>query len=583
VLVIALTAIVCSCDGSASAPGALVPRVQSTTETTSPTNADQSISTTSSQTTTTAAGNDAADTDVAVQPQKPENPGNVIPANPSAEPDTTTDSATSNPPAASSNASPSGAAPSVSTPSTTKPESADAVERDCTPRPLKDFRALGTNAASLSIQLSMAMFDCADEVAFAPQGDSAAIATLSAARVKGPLMLAEYWRDSPVLKELQRLAPNRVVTAGVHPQIIDEHLSEFEVEVLPVDLQATPAAPDPAAELVWLVDEQGPVAALAALAAQVEATVVPTGDDLRALSKESKAVLAAASDVESLTNFGDDLDWQLAVVKKGLELPGGGQLLFDPDQPRRIVAMYGHPVTAGLGVLGEQSPEEGIERLKSISADYDADGATVLPAFEIIATVASASAGADGDYSATTNPDVIRPWVETAAANDAYVVMDLQPGRSSFVQQLEKYEEFLKLPHVGLALDPEWRLAPNQLHLRQIGRVHADEINQVIDWLAELVRRESLPQKLLIIHQFRHSMITEREHVQTPAELAVMIHMDGQGSLGAKYNTWRSLTTRPDAEQFYWGWKNFYDEDSPVATAEQVLALEPKVWFVSFQ
>ncbi len=567
-----------------------MPRVQSTTETTNPANADQPRSTTSSPTTTPADGNNAADTDVvdtdaADQPQDPENPSNVSPADPSesAEPAETADSITSNPPAASSNASPADAAPSVSSPSTTEAVSGEAGERDCTPRPLKDFRALGNAAAPLSLQISMAIFDCADEVALASQDDSAAIATLSAAEVRGPLLLADYWRSSPVLNELRRLAPSKVVTAGVHQQIIDEHLSGFEVEVLPVDPQATPAAPEAAAERVWLVDEQGPVLALAALARQVGATVVPAGDDLRALSKASKAVLAEASEVETMIDFGDDLDWQLSVIKKGLELPGGGQLLFDPQNPRRIVAIYGHPSTSGLGVLGEQSAEEGVERLKTIAAGYDADGSTVLPAFEIISTIASASAGADGDYSSTTDPEVIRPWVETAAANDIYVVLDLQPGRSSFVQQVQKYEEFLKLPHVGLALDPEWRLKPHQVHLRQVGSVRAEEVNQVIDWLAELVRKESLPQKLLIVHQFRHSMITNRELIKTPAELAVMIHMDGQGSLGAKYNTWRTLTSRPDAEQFYWGWKNFYDEDSPVATPDQVLELEPNVFFVSFQ
>ena len=59
--------------------------------------------------------------------------------------------------------------------------------------------------------------------------------------------------------------------------------------------------------------------------------------------------------------------------------------------------------------------------------------------------------------------------------------------------------------------------------------------------------------------------------------------MDGQGSIQAKYNTWNALTTMADAEQFHWGWKNFYDEDSPIATPKQVLELSPDPVFVSFQ
>ena len=111
----------------------------------------------------------------------------------------------------------------------------------------------------------------------------------------------------------------------------------------------------------------------------------------------------------------------------------------------------------------------------------------------------------------------------------------------------------------------------------------AAEINQVVDWLAGIVRELALPQKLLIVHQFRSSMITNREHIDTPPELAVLIQTDGQGSLRAKYATWNSLTSEPDVDQFHWGWKNFHDEDSPNATPQQVLELTPTPEFVSFQ
>ena len=43
-----------------------------------------------------------------------------------------------------------------------------------------------------------------------------------------------------------------------------------------------------------------------------------------------------------------------------------------------------------------------------------------------------------------------------------YVVLDLQPGYTDFLAQAQRYEEFLAQPHVGLALDPEWRLAPGR-------------------------------------------------------------------------------------------------------------------------
>ena len=350
-----------------------------------------------------------------------------------------------------------------------------------------------------------------------------------------------------------------------------------------------PEEPQPEAapyDRVWIVDDAEYAAASAAAADQAGVGVVAATGDLRALPRSAREAISAASEVEVLSDLGEDAAWQLRVIRRGEELPGGGLLLFEPgdESPgRRLVAAYGHPSTAGLGVLGEQGPEDAVERLRSIAEGYGEDGSAVLPTFEIIATVASASAGADGDYSSMTDREVIRPWIEAAAANGVYVVLDLQPGRSDYLSQAKYYEEFLRLPHVGLALDPEWRLKPHQVHLAQIGTVDSAEINQVVDWLAGIVREEALPQKLLIVHQFRFSMITNREQIETPPELAVLIHMDGQGSLAAKYNTWNLLTGRADVDRFYWGWKNFYDEDLPMATPEQVLDRSPKIVFVSFQ
>jgi hypothetical protein len=234
-------------------------------------------------------------------------------------------------------------------------------------------------------------------------------------------------------------------------------------------------------------------------------------------------------------------------------------------------------------VLGEQGPQATLERMMPVVADYAADGALTVPTFEIIATVADAPAGDDGNYSAEMGPELIRPWVELANENDGYVVLDLQPGRTDFLTQAQLYEEFLRLPNVGLALDPEWRLGPDEFHLRQIGSVTAEEINSVSEWLAGLVRDEVLPQKLFIVHQFRFDMIENREQIALRPELATVIQMDGQGPLGTKYETFGALTGAPDAGRYAWGWKNFYDEDSPMATAAQVLDLDPLPVFVSFQ
>jgi hypothetical protein len=211
-------------------------------------------------------------------------------------------------------------------------------------------------------------------------------------------------------------------------------------------------------------------------------------------------------------------------------------------------------------------------------------GATVVPAFEIIATVASEFPGPDGNYSAEGDLQTLRPWVEAAGAAGMYVVLDLQPGRTDFLTQAKAYQPLLELPYVGLALDPEWRLAPGQVHLRQIGQVGVDEVNSVVTWLADLTRARALPQKLLVLHQFQLRMIVDRERLDTSRdELAVMVHADGQGSQPAKQDTWRALHQDAPAP-LAWGWKNFVDEDSPMLTPAQTIAqVQPTPQLVTYQ
>ena len=464
--------------------------------------------------------------------------------------------------------------------------------RDCPPMEPPYLFLRQADPAAASIALSQAVYQCAEEVGLAPADDPQAAAALAAVELAGPLLLVGEGEGAAadLAAELERLAPDRAAAAGFEEEEL-EMLSEA-AGFADLDLAVVEAPPEAVLQMpgpgpggrIWLATPDAPVAPLAAAAARLGiGLAVAEVSDLRALPSETREALRGARQVDLVSDFGEEADWQLAAVRRGDEIPGGGLLLFDGGVNRRLVAIYGHPVTSALGVLGEQSPEEGVERLKVISAGYDADGASVLPTFEIIATVASAGAGRDGDYSSETALDVIRPWIEAAAAAGVYAVLDLQPGRTDFLTQAKIYEEFLRLPHVGLALDPEWRLKPNQVHLRQIGTVDAAEVNQVVRWLAGIVREEALPQKLLIVHQFRFSMITNRELIETPPELAVVIQMDGQGSQGAKDNTWDVLTRGTEESGYRWGWKNFYDEDIPTASPAKVVGLTPTPVFVSYQ
>ena len=177
------------------------------------------------------------------------------------------------------------------------------------------------------------------------------------------------------------------------------------------------------------------------------------------------------------------------------------------------------------------------------------------------------------------------PFIEAAEANDVYVVLDLQPGRSTFLEQAKRYEELLKRPWVGLALDPEWRLLkPGDRHMVKIGEVPIEEVNEVGAWLAQLVRDNNLPPKVLTLHQFQPRMIINRELLDTSHdEIQYMVHVDGLGSQGAKQGTWRAILKDLPAG-VYTGWKNFEDEDLPMLTPAQTLEqVSPLPDFVSYQ
>ena len=250
---------------------------------------------------------------------------------------------------------------------------------------------------------------------------------------------------------------------------------------------------------------------------------------------------------------------------------------------RRLVAIYGHPGDANLGVLGEQPVEAAVQRVRDVAAGYTGlSPDVVVPTFEIITTVASAGAGADGDYSSESSLEHIRPWVDAAKAAGMYVVLDLQPGYTDFLAQAQRYEEFLAQPHVGLALDPEWRLAPGERHMTDIGQVSADEVNRVTAWLADLTRRHNLPQKLLVLHQFRHDMLPDRASIVVDPAVATVVQMDGLGTQEVKLETWQAITVGGPAG-IHFGWKNFYDEDAPMRDPAATVALQPSPVYISYQ
>jgi hypothetical protein len=387
---------------------------------------------------------------------------------------------------------------------------------------------------------------------------------------------------------IRALNPRAVLAVGVAGHALSAQLRGIHVVTTPAMLPAT-SAPTPLGHVVLLVRQGDSSAATIAAVTTAHAAgaqvITVDGYDPRA-DPAAIAALSAARPNRVLAigaRFGP-VSWladRLAVAETGMQLPGGGQVLFPM---RRLVALYGHPGDLVLGALGQQDLRASIARARRVARSYRRlSRVPVIPAFEIIATVAEAKPGPDGSYSYESPLSLLRPWVTRATTAGMYVLLDLQAGRASLLAQARQYESLLALPNVGLALDPEWKLGPRQLPLRQIGSVSTGQINRVSRWLAGLTARDHLPQKLLVLHQFQLSMIGNEGRLDTRHDdLAIVIHMDGQGTQGDKQLTWDAVTqaTPPGV---WFGWKNFYRKDHPLLSPLQTVTRTPEPVMISYQ
>ncbi len=259
-------------------------------------------------------------------------------------------------------------------------------------------------------------------------------------------------------------------------------------------------------------------------------------------------------------------------------LPGGRRTVFGDRS--FLVAYYGTAGTGALGVLGETDIDTAHRRLVRAGRPFVGGRERLQPVYELIVTVADAHPGRDRDYSHHIDKERVRRYVRAAHRHGALVLLDVQPGRGHFLKAARHWEWALKDPWVGLALDPEWRMGRRQVPGRVIGSVGAREINRTSAWLARLVRRERLPQKLFVLHQFRTSMIRDIEQVAPRRGLAMVQHVDGFGTPQQKLATYHAVV-KP--AQFHLGLKLFYDEDRRLMPPRRVRAIRPPVRFVSYQ
>ena len=253
------------------------------------------------------------------------------------------------------------------------------------------------------------------------------------------------------------------------------------------------------------------------------------------------------------------------------QLPRGGRTLLPAY---RIVAYYGAPEAAQFGQLGIGSPDSEGRQLLAQAAPYARGGRPLQPAFELIATVVTAAPGDDGRYRYRQSDTVINRYLEAARRVKALLVLDIQPGRSDFMDEVRAYDRYLRLPDVGLALDPEWSMRPGQVPGTVIGSTDAAVINRAGEYLSRLVQRYDLPQKLLIVHRFTPGMIHHERRLAEHPGVALVVNIDGFGNPPNKVSKYHLFARRHPP--WFNGFKLFYHEDTNMMSPRAVLRLHPR-------
>lgn len=255
---------------------------------------------------------------------------------------------------------------------------------------------------------------------------------------------------------------------------------------------------------------------------------------------------------------------------------------------KRIVAFYGNLYSKNMGVLGEYPPKEMWEMLKDeVEAWQAAEPETpVIPAIHYIAVTAQSAPMKDSTYRMRMPKNQLDSALAIAKMGDALLFLDIQVGHSSIQTEVPLLEEYLKMPHVHLGIEPEFSMKKGDIPGKRIGTYDAEDINWCTDYLAQLVRTYNLPPKIVVVHRFTQGMVTNYKNIKLRPEVQIVMHMDGWGAPQLKYSTYESYI-RKEPVQFT-GFKIFYKNDLKrpphrLLTPEEVMQLKPRPIYIQYQ
>jgi len=250
-----------------------------------------------------------------------------------------------------------------------------------------------------------------------------------------------------------------------------------------------------------------------------------------------------------------------------------------PSENEMIVAYYGRPGVRTMGILGQYSVEAIIPIIKAKVNEYKkaSGNQNIVPGFDIVYDMATIHPGGNKNYIITLPSQKLMPYIHAANEHDFALFLDLQLGNKSPLQSIRSVLKYLKYKSVHIAIDPEFNV--HGLGIRPgktIGHISANQVNQIQDAMSNYMKKHGIKgKKILIVHMFRHSMLTNKKDIKTYDNISLVFNLDGFGSAGLKVSIYNGIYTKKISNKVASGFKLFFKQDKPyLMTPKQVLGLE---------
>ena len=255
---------------------------------------------------------------------------------------------------------------------------------------------------------------------------------------------------------------------------------------------------------------------------------------------------------------------------------------------KRIVAYYGNLYSTKMGALGEYPEDEMLAKLEVEAKKWEeADPNTpVVPALHYIAVVARDYPTKDGKYRGRMPDSEIDKVLAIASKINAIVFLDIQVGQSTIQVELPRLDKYFKMPNVHLGIDPEFSMKNGIKPGKAVGTYDASDINFVANYLAEVVKKNNLPPKILVVHRYTQKMVTNYKEIKPLPEVQIVMHMDGWGGMAKKKNTYQQFVYKEPVQ--FAGFKLFYKNDvkengTILMTPNDLLKLNPQPIYIQYQ